>query len=269
MNIAALGAGVLVASCSVKENRTDCPCYLAVNTEGFYKAGMKTATVSVSTESSLVNRENLELGLFTREPYYVAAPRRMNYVSMVSGFGGNSLLQGDTLRIIDGRMSDPVMAFSGEVACVGDNAEVRPVPHKQYCKITMLVVGKMPGDDYPYRYRVNYPCDGLALRTLTPIEGWNSFIIEENLQPVMECSLIRQKTNDITMDILREEIEVGEQDPAWKKISSFRLGALLARQGFDWTKEDLDDIVVTIDFSKADVYIEIVPWVDEFREYDS
>lgn len=264
MIIAAFGIALLAASCSIKEIRTDCPCYLAVDTEGFHNAGMKKARVSVFTESGLVSRESIELGLFVHEPYYVEVPRRMNYVSLAAGFSENSSLKGDTLMVVDGNMSDPLMAFSGEMACLGDNAEIKPVPHKQYCKVTINIIGKMPGDDYPYRYRINCPYSGLDLQTLVPIEGWGSFVLEENLQSMMECRLIRQKSTELTMDVLRK----GSED-VWEKISSIRLGARLAQQGYDWTKEDLDDVTITIDFSKADVFMEIQPWVDEFREYDS
>lgn len=266
---AAFGLAFLVASCSVKELRTDCPCYLAMDPEGFRNAGMKKVTVSVSTDSSLVNRESIELGMFTQEPYYMAVPRRMNSVSVAGGFGENSILKGDTLRVADGKMSDPLMVFTGDVACMGDNAEIRPVPHKQYCKISIFIVGKMPGDDYPYRYRINHACNGLDLRTLAPLDGRGSFALEENLQSVMECRLIRQKNMDLSIDVLREEPDGDGSSAVWKKISSIRLGAKLAQQGYDWTREDLDDVVITIDFSKADVNLEIQPWTDVFLEYDS
>lgn len=255
---------MLAVACSVKEERIGCPCYLAIHTEDFYAAGMNKATVRVSTESSLVSRNGIELGLFTDDPYYVEVPRGMIYVSTAGGFGVNSYLDGDILRIRDGMMSDPLMAFIGEIACPGDNAEIKPVPHKQFCRVTIMVRGKQQGEEYPFRYRVNFPCNAMDISTLRPVPGSGSFVVEENYQSSMEFMLLRQNGMDIIMDVLPKETEDGEE-----RISSINLSGLLARHDYDWTKPDLDDVVLTIDYSHAAVSIDIVPWTNVFLEYDS
>lgn len=253
---------MLALACSIKEERIGCPCYLAIQTDDFYVAGMTKAVVRVSTESSLVCRNSVELGLYTEEPYYVEVPRGMSYVSMAGGFGTNCYLEGDILKLRDGMMSDPLMVFTGEIASVGDNAEIRPVPHKQFCRVTIMVTGKHQGEDYPFRYRVNYPCNAVDISSLKPVAGKGSFVVEENHQSSMEFILLRQNGMDITMDVLQADSEDLDE-----RVSSINLSGLLARQDYDWTKPDLDDVVLTIDYSHATVSIEIMPWTNVFYEY--
>lgn len=262
--ILTLCSAMLAAACSVKEERLGCPCYLALHVEDFYTAGMKKATVRVSTESSLVCRESLELGLFADAPYFVEVPRRMNYVSMAGGFGVSCFLDGDILKVKDGEMPEPVMAFTGEVACLGDNAELRPVPHKQFCRVTIVVTGKAQGEEHPFRYRVNYPCNAMDISSLKPLDGKGSFVIEENYQSSMGFMLLRQNGQDISIDVLEGVSETG-----YEQVSTINLSGMLAKHGYDWTKPDLDDAVLTIDYSHATVSIDIEPWTHVFLEYDS
>ena len=75
-----------------------------------------------------------------------------------------------------------------------------------------------------------------------------------------EVRVPRQMDEEMVLDILipRSDRDYTVDD----RVDLMALGKKLSSQGFSWDKEDLDDVLVTIDYSRVIVSVEIGDWTE-------
>lgn len=248
-------AAALSCACSVKEERSECPCLLNLVFDEVIDSGRfdeAVATVGPSPEV-LIGQELVEMEECRESGYEVSVPRRTMMTSVVCGCGE------DLFNAVSVRAgTSGVMAFSGEVECRDDRVDVLVDLHKQYCCLTLVLEGYRSADELPFEIRMSAPTDGIGLYDLKPCGGPFSATVSGYL----------------TVNVPRQDpgavITLGLYDGDGNLIFESDISEKLRKVGYDWTDTDLADAVVVLDYARLECDIEILPWDDngQYRQID-
>lgn len=240
---------VSAASC-VKEDRTPCPCWLDV-----FLGEKIIGDVAMCVWQ---NNENLLSEDFSEEmfsPFVEREVRRgFNTLTAFERKGALSF-RGSRVITAEGQQCDSLYACSDIVNCTGEFAVDTIRFHKQFATLYLQVLNPL-SVDYPYVLTIHGKVCGLELSTLTPIDGGFSFTPVLNDEFLGTCRLPRQKDNSLT-------IEMTKADDG-SHVDTIQLGELIAASGFDWKAVDLNDIVIKIDFAKADISVTVNEWQSDY-----
>lgn len=253
-------------SCSVKEDRTECPVYVTVLTDRFVQKSLDEGVVSFAADRP-IHREQILFLQYIRQGYEHACPRDYARVSVLSGLDQGEL-GGETLTFPPGRQADLVWAYATSFSAWADEYVVDAEPHKQYCLIRFLFDGSPTApDDYPWHFRLLADCSGLDLYTLEPIPGAYSSIVEPDALGEWYGVLPRQHGNTMKLEVILPDA----QDPAGGSTEYvIDLGAAFEKQGYDWSAEDLRDIEIQVGFAQVGVTLTVQEWVhdDQYHEVE-
>ena len=253
-------------SCSVKEERAGCPCYLVLDVDGIIAQGeYSEALVTVESAGGMVSQEKIRLRDYADGGYVVKVPRRKAFASVVCGTRNGSW-HTDTLLVVENAEADPIRAFALARDCTGldeTTAEVRL--HKQYCNVNFTVVGYEPGRTYPYRLELLADCNALRLFDLGPVDGSYTAEVSESHSGIFSVRVPRQKQDaGLRLSFYGNDPEAAPLDTQ-ELLFSLDLAAMMKARGYDWTKEDLDDIYITVDFASASFELSVLPWDETGR----
>lgn len=258
--ILAVGAILLPAgACSVKEDRFECPVYVTVLTDRYVQQGMNSGTVSFSA-SSLIKREGVNFLSCIGRGFTQACPRDYARAAVLSGVDNGRLME-EALIYPPGCQADLLW---GSAEVFSENADayvIDAVPHKQYCLI-QFVFDESPHapDGYPWRFRIKADCAGVNIYTMAPIAGEYSCPVGPNSVGEWYGVLPWQKTNNMLLEVYMP-YEGSEREGRLDYIID--LGKAFADKGYDWTAEDLKDMVVKVGFTSAEITVSIADWVSD------
>lgn len=240
-----------LTACSVKEDRAACPCYASVFVNEFLKAGFSGAMLSFSSDR-LVYREDIRLVEYEDWPYVASLERRTNRASLIAGLE-KMHVRGDSLLVPYGLASDPVWLYSERFFCDGDDYTIKARPHKQYCRLEIVLKGLSAEERTACSFRVKAGFCGIDLYSRRALEGDFCAEAERGLDGSFSLLLPRQGDGGIML-----EASCG---PQWGEESfMIDVGARLRAAGYDWTLEDLRDVSVTVDYAKAEISLRILDW---------
>ena len=257
--IAAAAVCLLLPGC-VKEDRTGCPCYLTLNFDGVIANDGYVEAVTTLTPCSDRKQEQEKIDIWDYEGvgYEKKVVKDLVRASVVCGFKNGSFRE-DSYIVPKSVQCDPIMAFAFTKRCEGERENAVVELHKQFCRIHFKFVGLESRSEYPYELRVRADCCGLSLYDLQPVEGEYTAIAVETNSGDLSVVLPRQKVSAVSLDLLDTDAEVAQ---------TVDLGARMEAMAYDWTKADLDDIVVEIDYALANVETEIIPWDTTYETID-
>jgi len=246
------------ASCSIKEDRTECPCWLTINYDAIiHMFDYKQALVTI-VASEVVCQENVDILPLEGVGNEYAVPRRENIVSCVVGHE-NLWWKSDSLTVPEGLDWGKVFLDSKYVDCSGDLAYTAVNVHKEYCQVNFILVGLNDASLYPFDIRVRGNNNGIRLRDRRPLHGrFTTYAQPENTAELFRARIPRQEANELTADLLyrRPDHDYAESD----LVMTMNLGTALESVGYNWNKEDLDDLYVTVDFVLGTFSVSIMPW---------
>ena len=224
---------ICMSSCSVKEDRSACPCFLSVtvtNPSPGHPVGLRfrcegfEALQEVSGDTVLV----------------VPVPKQEVEVLALSGA---ALPSGDgRLQIPLGFDAPPLYLFRDRVDARADTAAVNVLLHKHFCKLSMHFDGP-PGWGEPYWAEVRGRVDGMELDG-EPSTGDFACRLDEG-------GCIRLPRQDPEEELW---LDVAMPD---RVVRSFTLGTQMLGAGYDWTAADLDDLDLWLDFSVTTLTLQI------------
>ena len=245
---------LVLCSCSVKEDRSLCPCYVDLIVDEFVRDGFSSGTVAFSSDG-FDSRDDIILADYVPDGYSVAVPRREVKAACVCGLD-KSHVSGNSIYIPAGEASDPIMSYRELFLPQGDEHRLYAVPHKQYCRVDFLL--ENPMEEYPYIFRVRGDCSGLDIFDLQPVRGSFSTLVYPNTLGEYRTLLLRQSSDSsLFLDVL---LPAGDSEADWELQYTVSLSDALAAVYYDWTKEDLDDVSLRIDYARAEVTVEISEW---------
>lgn len=247
-------------SCStVKEDRTDCPCTLNVNLDDFaLHCDSRSVMVQVMGEQLIQKTVNPQD--YIGHGYDVEVKRRMNRVSVVSGLDA-SVVTGDTLAVAEGVEADALYVFSEMVQCEGELASVVAAPLKKWCDVHIVIVGEGTPDNYLCDIVLSAECRGMSLSTGYPSRGEYRALATRTKAGELVVRLPRQEESVVRLDFYeRNESREYESSEA---VFNMEIGSLMNQQGYDWSKDNLDDIYVYVDHTRMTAIVEVSGWIEE------
>ena len=282
-------AGMLfLSSCSIKEDRNGCPCWMTVDLSDVAESRWKSPEVQSDIEHQDVTKspesrsnvaENVLLRLRGNSDedavdyeYQVteavrAGVRALEYevprgsvgVSAVAfsrrgtGRAGND---GDEIRIHVGEQMDSLYGFFKMYHTRCESVLCDVELHKEFCTVS-FTLGE-DGYTSPYRIEVWGNVAGLSAWDLMPVQGEFRYApMQEN--GVYQVRVPRQVDNSLELVMLEIPDQVG-YDGERVVVDRLPLGEYIARSGYDWTAEDLADVNVALDLEMQQVMITVSGW---------
>lgn len=232
-------------SCSVKEDRTPCPCYLQIS----FTDPEASGPVILHGQGETVSFQE-RLRVEECRPYWSKAVGKGTLtISACKGIHA-SAAEGSRLSIPVGQQADSLYAFFTKVDATGDFAPVPVTLHKQFATV-FLDIRKTAGELTDYEFSVTGKTSGTDLQGLSPLPGPFRFNpVAHKGESILSFRVPRQAGDDLSMSI-----RSGDADP-----SLFPLGELIRDTGYQWEAEDLQDIYVSIDLTRGKVLVVTGDW---------
>ena len=273
-------AGMLfLSSCSIKEDRDGCPCWMAVDLSKVAESRWKSPEVQSgidyhSVTKSLKSRQHLAESVVLRlrgnsdedainYEYQVTeavradagtleyeVPRGSVGVSAVAfsrrvtGRAGND---GDEIRIPVGEQMDSLYGFFKMYHTRCESVLCDVDLHKEFCTVSFTLGDE--GYSSPYDIEVWGNVVGVSAWDLMPVKGDFRYApVQKN--GVYQVRVPRQVDNSLEL-VMLEDSEIVDRLP---------LGEYIARSGYDWAAEDLADVHIALDMEKQQVMITVSDW---------
>ena len=262
---------LLLSSCSVKEDRSGCPCWMAV--EMPEQVGHDGGQVDnddcvvlrlrgnsdedeVDYAFKMTETVNTEVGALEYE-----VPRGSVGVSVIGmpdrvGHDGIAGYDGDEIRIPVGEQMDSLYGFFRMFYTRCESVLCDVELHKEFCTAS-FTLGE-DGYTSPYDIEVWGNVAGVSAWDLMPLKGKFRYApVQKN--GVYQVRVPRQEDNSLEMVMLEMPDQVGH-DGERVVVDRLPLGEYIARSGYDWTAEDLADVNVALDLEMQQVMITVSGW---------
>lgn len=238
-----------ISSCSVKEERTGCPCILSIYPDPSVEF---TRYDKFGNTIRLVNEENGQVysvkqfpkGSFTDgEPVIMSIVKGTVSFYAVFDLSNGDVYGTDNVIIREGCQADSVFVHRNTLNCYGESASDTLRLKKQWCS---LFIHLSDGNSYlPGDVKLESSWDGFDAATLAPHGGAFVFTPDTLSRNKYLIRVPRQADKSMKLTV---------HSAFFPKI--YPLGEYIAESGFDWQKESLDDAIIFID--KATVKVEIL-----------
>ena len=228
MTVGAIASLVLAASCSVKEDRSDAPCWLTVRAS--YPNERISAWYGMTPVFEGLNGEQTDLKV----------PRGV--LDLVAS-RGKFIAQ-------EGRQMDELFAGITRVDTQCEETEVVPQLNKQFARVHLAYKGAEEGR-VERILEVQGNVKGADKHTLQPVEGTFRCTPDEPQEGGYEVRVPRQK--DDSLMLLQYDVDGKELDP-------IPLGFLIKKAGFDWTEASLGDISILANIPETTFQITVIGW---------
>ena len=217
---------VALVSCSVKEDRGDCPCYLTVDAE---------RVVSVDGWFGTKSLFNVNGGFVDRQ-----VPRGV--VDIVASHGRFS--------VPEGQQMDSLFARRIPVNTDGESAYARVTLCKNFATIELDFKDEDDGRT-DYDLLATGTISGVDARSLNPEEGSFSFVPEPNTDGRGYAFRVPRQKDETLKLLLSKDGNI---------VETIDLGHLIAKTGFDWKAESLGDIAILCDLPAHTFTITVKEW---------
>lgn len=281
---------LLLSSCSVKEDRSGCPCWMTVDLSDVAESRWKSPEMQSNIEHQDVTKSpetrpnvaanvllrlrgnsdedevdyafkmtetvNTEVGALEYE-----VPRGSIGVSVIEmpdrvGHDVIAGYDGDEIRVPVGEQMDSLYGFFKMYHTRCESVLCDVELHKEFCTVS-FTLGE-DGYTSPYDIEVWGNVAGVSAWDLTPVQGEFRYApMQEN--GVYQVRVPRQVDNSLELVMLEIPDQVG-YDGERVVVDRLPLGEYIVRSGYDWTAEDLADVNVALDLEMQQVMITVSGW---------
>lgn len=243
----------LLVSCSVKEDRTECPCFLTLDLAGvesasLMDAGVDSLVVTICAEEEFYAKEAFRLRDNVQE-YSAAVPKSKVNVLVACG-GGDHRFGPSGVHIPEGSEC-PVLYMHAEtfIADAGDMRRTVSL-HRNYCMLSVSMKTSFGARPRPYRIFLEGNVSGYLMDG-TPEEGVFNCFSSPSSDGLCRLRIPRQLDGSLRLEI--DFLDSGE-------VRTFPVGEYILESGYDWTAPDLKDISLEMDFSRSSLTFTISKW---------
>ena len=242
-------SGFCAFSCSVKEDRSDCPCLLALDLQEIpaeaYPLRWQLRQGAYSDSGSIALEEGA--GVF-----HLELPRGGAQVYAVTGDLG---LFDEGFVIPTGHGCPPVSFWCASVDARGESAAATVRLRKEHCVLTLRIFGS----PHPRAYRLLVEGNVAGYDALgRPSAG--PFRCEPS-PPSFRVLLPRQTDDSLLLNVYDAESDAGEETVP---LRTFALGHASAASGYDWMAPDLADLTLELDFEASTLSLRTDRWTRFF-----
>ena len=242
-----VGALALLAlgSCSVKEDRSDCPCWLTVDLSGTNAPYLKlSAWCPVPVFAESIPRSQRD------DLHEYRVPRGQVRLSAYRETPG-LFLEGDVLSITEGSQMDSLFACTALVDTDAEFAHETIRLKKNFTTVSVIFKDEADGRPEGHWMEVLGTVAGVDIRTLEPVAGRFSCMAEPARDRGYVFRVPRQMDAELSATLYNE---------AGVMMDTYLLGDLIQKAGFDWNKPDLGDIEILVDKPSATFTITVKEW---------
>ena len=261
-------AGMLfLSSCSIKEDRDGCPCWMTVNLSDVAESRWKSPEVQSNIEHQDVTKspesrsyvaENVLLRLrgnsdedAVEYEYQMTEAVRADAGTLEyevpRGSVGVSAVNPVRLTIPVGEQMDSLYGFFKMYHTRCESVLCDVELHKEFCTVSFTLGDE--GYSSPYDIEVWGNVAGVSAWDLMPVKGDFRYApVQKN--GVYQVRVPRQVDNSLEL-VMLEDSEIVDRLP---------LGEYIARSGYDWTAEDLADVNLALDLEMQQVMITVSGW---------
>lgn len=237
---ATMSAVLMWTSCTIKEDRGPCPCFLDIYLENAAEFSKEALLTGWSAAGDGLYRVNVDVHDYEGSYYETTVPKGFNSSCALLG-ATLSRVQGNRVIIPFGRGCDHYYAHCHEnIDCTGEFAEDHLQIHKQYAMLYLQTSTEMADFLGDLRFVVIGEVNGMTLDTLSPTQGEFRCEAVLNENGNWEICLPRQLDDTLRLEVY---------DGSGKLYATYELGRMIARTNYSWAKLDLDDIYLTIDLN--------------------
>ena len=240
------------ASCSLKENRDGCPCHLIIGLDN--AVGNGNADIFIFQDGEEVLTDNVVPADYP-EGYRHEAGRRPASVTVIQGLKENIIHEG-RLVIKNGNDADRLFLYNETLQCGSETVRAVADLHKNWTTLEISLAAEEDEDSPAGNVRIDISggiC-GMDLRNGAPVRGDFQCIarLADSGFAVYAVNLPRQISSE-------DEILISVSRNG-KELFSCDISEAISKTGFDWSKPDLDDIRLGLDYISASVNVEIAEW---------
>ena len=268
---------LFLSSCSIKEDRDGCPCWMTVEMPG--QAGYDGEKVgqdgrspvgagddrcvvlrlrgnsdedAVDYEYQVTEAVRVDVGALEYEvprgSVGVSAVAFGNEIPVRAGYDEKAAgYDGDEIRVPVGEQMDSLYGFFKMYHTRCESVLCDVELHKEFCTVS-FTLGE-DGYTSPYRIEVWGNVAGVSAWDLMPLDG--DFRFAPSLENgVYQVRVPRQVDSSLEL-VMVEDSEIVDRLP---------LGEYIARSGYDWAAEDLADVNVALDLEMQQVMITVSGW---------
>lgn len=257
---AAAALAVLAVSCSIKEDREPCPCYLDVD-----------YTEVLTTKPLDRTPGNVDVAVFVPEETCQTTFRlsecpdlNENVVdrcmARVIGVVHNQLLRdflqdGPLVTYKAGNQIDSVFVHTSVVDCMGEDAYCLLQPHKQFH--TLFFTDEFGGSALrEYNMVIRGSTCGFNAENFEAIEGEYLYTVQEyDRDGGISVRVPRQINDDLRLEFWTKD--------DYRRVFVAPIGQYMKATGYDKEAIDLVDFDIRINFRAAQVYVRVADWEDE------
>ena len=284
---------LFLSSCSIKEDRDGCPCWMTVEMPG--QAGHDGEKVgqdgrspvgagddgcvvlrlrgnsdedAVDYEYQVTEAVRVDVGALEYEvprgsvgvsavAFGNEIPGRAGYDEKAVGHDGKSDgYDGDEIRVPVGEQMDSLYGFFKMYHTRCESVLCDVELHKEFCTVS-FTLGE-DGYTSPYDIEVWGNVAGVSAWDLMPVLGEFRYApMQKN--GVYQVRVPRQVDNSLELVMLEIPGQAG-YDGERVVVDRLPLGEYIARSGYDWTAEDLADVNVALDLEMQQVMITVSGW---------
>ena len=238
---------ILAVSCSVKEDREECPCRLVLDFSEIDTTLVKSLDIMATFEGGVVVRDSVMARDFD-EDFVRDVPHgdvRLNVWCI-----GEKRIDIEHGVVIPYGCECPVLYMKSMVVDTrGESCQETIHVHKNFCRLTVLVTG---AEELPYSLTFKGNVDGYQLDGL-PSEGDFSCVAYPGDNGDLQAGLPRQMDASLLLEV----------DDGTSVLKTFALGEYIVSGGYDWTAQELEDLTVTLDYQITYIRITVSGWDKE------
>ena len=253
---AALSLSLLLSACSIKEDRSACPCHLILDVSGISVERFDTLDVLLqnSADAFRSRRALVESdgGLIRMD-----IPKQqwdLNVCAMENGALWLTGGQSPQMQIPPGEQCPPLYLYAVGMDATGEERVEKVVLHKSFCTLHIRMLEADPAQPYPFSLCIRGDVDGYDSAG-RPREG--RFDAAAYPTQAGACSVRVPRQKDDSLELLLRE---GDET-----VAAFALGRYIASGGYDWTAPDLEDVQVTIDCAALSLSLQVKNWTETYH----
>lgn len=246
---------LLTVSCSVKEDRSHCPCHLLLDVSGVSATLFDSLDVTLDEKNGHILRFPIFPASAGDGPVTVDVRKGHPTLNVCAVENGAVWLTapGDIMRIPPGEQCPPLYLHSALLNTERETCVERIILHKNFCTLHILMEGNDPSQAYPFSLQVCGNVNGYDAEG-QPLSGFFSPFAFPT--PDGRCTVRVPRQKDDTLELLMCE--------GTSPLATFALGAYLKAGGYDWRAPDLADVSVRIDCARLSLQIKIEKWSETY-----
>lgn len=240
---------VALTCCSVKEDRTVCPCRLFLDMNEIDNEVVEYASVFLTGSDGFIFKDIINSKDLS-EHYFVDVPHGqisvwVSYGAGVDGVGPDGII------VPAGNEFPEIYMHHSWIDASGESVREKVILNKNHCNITICLSAS---GEFPYCLELKGNVNGYHFDG-TLSEGDFSYVMDVGDDGICEVSVPRQSDDSLRLEVRDES----------GTLRVFAIGEYISASGYDWTEPDLRDLTIGLDYSLTNLTLILEDWDNEYH----